>query len=250
MSMNPRRIASSLPGLPGRIRSAGFSFCASLCTSICICIFFSICFSGCNGWVEDPEGLTARSAAPAAGPDCASCHRYPLEDRNHDYHLFEAGGNRDLNGKITCLDCHSQSVRSASVVLFDSLYETPEGEKYGTVEFPNANDTTKGKPSFVIRSLPLVRIDTLFQNHPVALGDRPGAKPLFQEYVTALAHMNRQVDVSFDARNSDTVRFLGQKASYNPAQETCSAVACHPGDKPYSFGSVAKGLPELKDLEE
>jgi hypothetical protein len=68
--------------------------------------------------------------------------------------------------------------------------------------------------------------------------------------MTALAHMNRKVDVLFDARNSDSARFNGERASFNPKQETCSAVACHPGDKPYSFGSVAKGLPELKDQRE
>ncbi|MEO6096638.1 MAG: hypothetical protein ABIW76_13440 [Fibrobacteria bacterium] len=240
--MNARRIALSLPRLLGLVYAACFSVWFSVCLSVSL--------SACNGWVEDPADLTARSAVQAAGPDCASCHGYPLKDLNHEYHLVEAVGNRDLNGAITCLDCHSQSVRAAAVVLIDSLYETPEGEKYGTVDFPNANDTTKGKPSFVIRSLPLVDIDTLHQNHPVSLGVRPGPKPLFQEYVTALAHMNRVVDVSFDSRNSDTIRFLGQKAAYNPAQETCSAVACHPGNKPYSFGSVAKGLPELKDLEE
>jgi hypothetical protein len=245
MSMNARRIALFPLSRFGRAYAACFSIC-----SISLAIWSTVSLSACNGWVEDPADLTARSTASAAGPDCASCHGYPLKDLNHDYHLFDAAGNRDLNGKITCLDCHSQSLRSAAVVLFDSLYETPEGEKYGTVDFPNANDTTKGRPSFVIRSLPLVRIDTLLQNHPVPLDARPGSKPLFQEYVTALAHMNRKVDVDFDSRNSDTARFLGQRAAYNPARETCSAVACHPGDKPYSFGSVAKGLPEWKDQEE
>lgn len=238
--MSTPRNAFSLLGPLGRVYA--------LCFSACVCS--SLWLSSCDKLDGDPAELTARSAAPAAAPDCASCHGYPLQDLNHDYHLFRAGGNRDLNGDITCLDCHSRSLHAVAVVLFDTLYETPEGEKYGTVDFPNANDTTKGKPSFVIRSLPLVEIDTLHRNRPVPLGARPGSKPLFQEYVTALAHMNRVVDVDFDSRNSDTLRFRGQKAAYNPAQETCSAVACHPGNKPYSFGSVAKGLPELKDLEE
>jgi hypothetical protein len=208
--------------------------------------------AACGEFKADTAVLTARSAAPMEGLDCAACHGYPLKDPNHDYHLFEAVGDRDLNGRITCLDCHSQSLRSAAVVLFDSLYETPEGEKYGTVENPNPGDTTtvKGGPNFVIRSLPLVGIDTLRQNHPVAAPARSGAKPAFQEYLTALAHLNQKVDVVFDPRMSDTVRFPGERASYNPKQETCSAVACHPGDKPYSFGSVAKNLPVLKDQRE
>jgi hypothetical protein len=76
--------------------------------------------------------------------------------------------------------------------------------------------------------------------------DRPGAFPDFQEYVTSLAHMNGKVDVAFDPRNSDTAKFNGNSASWNPKQETCSAVACHPGPSAvYSFGSKAKNLPEI-----
>ena len=206
--------------------------------------------AACGELKADNAALTARTTAPLEGLDCAACHGYPLKDLNHGYHLFEAVGNRDLNGAITCLDCHAQSLRSVAVVLFDSLYETPEGERYGTVDNPNPGDTTKGAPSFVIRSLPLVGIDTLLQNHPLAAAARAGARPAFQEYLTALAHLNQKVDVIFDPRISDTARFKGEPASYNPKQETCSAVACHPGNKPYSFGSVAKGLPELKDQRE
>ena len=48
------------------------------------------------------------------------------------------------------------------------------------------------------------------------------------------------------------VQFGGDSATYNPTQESCSAVACHPGSGPkvYSWGSVAKGLPELKEIGE
>jgi hypothetical protein len=183
--------------------------------------------------------------------DCAACHGYPLKDLNHDYHLFEAVGSKYLNGKITCLDCHAQSIRSVSLVLLDSLFEKPDGEMHRTLENPDPAARTPASAgdtvTYRIRSLPLFQIDTLRQNHPVAAPARNGAKPAFQEYLTGLAHMNQKVDVVFDPRMSDTARFLGQPASYNPKQESCSAIACHPGNKPYSFGSVAKGLPILKD---
>jgi hypothetical protein len=210
--------------------------------------------AACGEFKGDTAVLTARSAAPMEGMDCAACHGYPLKDLNHDYHLFEAVGDRDLNGPITCLDCHSQSLRSVSLVLLDSLFEKPDGEKHSSLENPDPAARTPASKTdtvtYLIRSLPLFRVDTLRQNHPVTAPARSGAKPAFQEYLTAMAHMNRKVDVVFDPRISDTARFQGQPASYNPKQETCSAVACHPGEKPYSFGSVAKGLPELKDQRE
>jgi hypothetical protein len=210
--------------------------------------------TGCGEFKADTAVLTARSASPMEGLDCAACHGYPLKDLNHDYHLNDAVGNRDLNGKITCLDCHSQSLRSVALVLLDSVFEKPDGEQWKTLENPDpAARTTPSLPDTVtyhIRSLPLVDVDTLRQNHPVAAPGRAGAKPAFQEFLTALAHMNDKVDVVFDPRISDTARFKGEPASYNPKQETCSAVACHPGEKPYSFGSVAKGLPILKDQRE
>jgi hypothetical protein len=202
--------------------------------------------SACMEWNADESALTARTAPPQAGPDCASCHAYPLTDRNHKFHLIEEGsGNRDLNGKITCLDCHSKAIQFQAVTLFDTLFEdTVTGEVGGTLDHPNPLDTnSEGR---VIRTLSLVRVDTLNQHHPLLMPPRPGTPAKFQEYVTSLAHLNDRVDVDFDIRNSDTARFHGQFASYNPTQESCSAVACHPlPDKPFSFGSIAKGLPEL-----
>ncbi|MDQ3001625.1 MAG: hypothetical protein M3Y08_10235 [Fibrobacterota bacterium] len=209
---------------------------------------FCLCLGACGEWKMDSSELTARSSTPVMGPDCASCHGYPLKDLNHEYHLEKTAGNRDLNGKISCMDCHSQSIRFREVVLLDSVYEEASGEQYRTLIFPNPNDTSSD--GNVIRRLLLLEVDTLPQHQPVPAPDRPGAKPRFQEYITALAHMNEKVDVVFDSRNSMPGRFAGQQASYNPTQETCSAVACHPGDKPYSFGSVSKGLPILKDDRE
>lgn len=202
--------------------------------------------AGCGEWKTDSTELTARTSAADVGMDCASCHGYPLKDKNHDYHLRMTGGNRDLNGAITCLDCHSRSIQSHLVTLFDSAYEdTSTTEKFHTLAHPGPDDTTSdGKRG---RSLVLVEVDTLIQNHPIDAVERQGSITGFQEYVTGLAHLNHVVDVSFDPRDSRPDHFGGDSASYNPEKETCSAVACHPGpDKVYSWGSVRKSLPILK----
>jgi hypothetical protein len=66
------------------------------------------------------------------------------------------------------------------------------------------------------------------------------------EFMTGLAHLNGTVDVIFDPKHSDPARFGGVSATFNPKEETCSAVACHPGDNPYRFAAPSKGLPVLK----
>jgi hypothetical protein len=177
---------------------------------------------------------------------CDACHAYPLTDRNHDYHLATASASRLLNGPITCLDCHTHSLRSQTVVLFDTVYQdTATGEKSFTSLHPAATDrNSKGR---IIRSLTLIQVDTLRQNHPIAQPDRPGRQPLFQEYVTSLAHLNGVVDVAFNPKNSDPALYGGDSARFNPAQETCSAVACHPGGKDYRWAAPQKGLPRLPE---
>lgn len=200
---------------------------------------------GCDLWKNDSAILTARSTGPVLGSSCTACHGYPLKDKNHDYHLFKAGSNPELNGAITCLDCHAQSVKSQAVILFDTIYEdTATLEKWRTLRHPG--DTARTPDGLLIRALLFKGVDTLPQNHPVAMPNRPGTFPEFQEYVTSLAHMNGKVDVVFDPRNSQPAQFGGDSASYNPKMETCSALACHPGPGTvYSFGSKSKGLPML-----
>ena len=68
-----------------------------------------------------------------------------------------------------------------------------------------------------------------------------------QEYMTGLAHLNGTVDVEFDPKYSDPDRFGGASAAFHPAEETCSAVSCHPTDGPYRFAAPRKGLPGLKE---
>jgi hypothetical protein len=193
-----------------------------------------------------PGSLTRRSPDAAAGYACDACHAYPLTDRNHDYHLTIASGDRLLNGPITCLDCHARSVRSQVVVSIDSIYQdTATGERSFTSLHPDPTD--KNSEGRIIRSLTLVQVDTLRQNHPIAQPARPGARPLFQEYITAMAHLNGVVDVAFDPGNSAPALYGGDSARFDPRQETCSAVACHPGGRDYRWDAPRKGLPRLPE---
>lgn len=201
--------------------------------------------AACGEWKNDPDSLTAKSTAPVLGASCSACHGYPLQDTNHDYHLFKAGSNQDLNGAITCLDCHANSIKSRAVTLFDSVFQdTATLEIFFSLSHPgDSARTSEGKR---IRSLDLLRVDTRIQNHPIAMPTRPGALPDFQEYLTSIAHMNGKVDVNFDPRNSNPVEFGGDSASFNPKMETCSALACHPGPGAiYRFSSAAKGLKQM-----
>lgn len=202
--------------------------------------------AACGQWKADSSELTARETAPAQGMACDACHGYPLKDRNHDFHLTKADVSQLPNGRITCLDCHSRSIRSEQVVLIDSLFrDTITAEGARTLD--NPDPLARNSEGRIIRTQELAEIDTLHQTHPVVQPGRPITETGFHEYVTTLAHLNGTVDVAFHPRDSDPAKFDGDTAVYNPKQETCSAVACHPTvPKAFSFGSLAKGLPELK----
>ena len=209
-----------------------------------ILAFFLGPLFACRDWRSASETLTARAQTQVQGIACDACHAYPLTDRNHDFHLTTASSNRLLNGRITCLDCHARSIQSQTVILIDTLYQdTATGEKSFTLQHPNPQDTNSD--GRIIRSLTLIRMDTLTQNHPIAQPERPGDQPEFQEYVTVLAHLNGTVDVAFDPRNSDPAQYGGDSASFDLRQETCSAVACHPGGQDYRWAAPHKGLPAL-----
>ncbi len=199
----------------------------------------------CGDWKAPSDTLTARTASTSSGMACDACHAYPLTDRNHDYHLTIASSNRLLNGPITCLDCHSRSIGGEAVIVIDTVFQDTDGSRYFTSLHPDPEAATSGGKA--IRSLSLLQVDTLHQNHPVPRPGRPGSHPQFQEYVTALAHLNGTVDVAFDPRNSDPAQYGGDSAVFNPESETCSAVACHPGGKDYRWAAPSKGLSALPE---
>ena len=192
----------------------------------------------CGDFKMESGELTARTASAPLGPNCASCHAYPLTDTNHTYHL-KAGSNKLVNGTITCLDCHSTALAFKTVILPDSIFKDSVGNEWSALDLPK--DTG-------IRTFPLVRVDTVTQDHAIPLPPRPGKVPDFQEYVTSLAHMNGKVDVVFHKRVSRPDEFEGLKAEFNPKTETCSAMSCHPGgiSPEWRFASLRRNLIQLE----
>ncbi|MDB5051244.1 MAG: hypothetical protein JWO30_4315 [Fibrobacteres bacterium] len=181
--------------------------------------------------------LTAHSTAAQTGPDCASCHGYLLNDSNHLFHLLKADSNKAVNGSVTCLDCHSTAIAFRVSPILDSIFVDSFGGTWSSLDYPK---------SAGIRAFRLERVDTVQQHRPIPLPARPGAKPLYQEYVTALAHCNNVVDVVFDSRITDSVKYSGAQARYDAKQQTCSAVACHERENPYRWAAPSKGLSGLK----
>lgn len=203
------------------------------------CLFWIGCaalLAACGEWKTDRQELTSVTAALLPGPDCSSCHAYVLQDSNHLFHLYTADSSKLINGPVTCLDCHSTSIAYNTVALADSIFRDPQGATWSSLDYPKSQ---------VIRAYPLLRVDTVRQHRPVPAPPRPGEAPGYQEYVTALAHCNGVVDVAFDARVSDTANFSGSRATYNPKEQTCSAIYCHERVNPYRWGAPSKGLPGL-----
>lgn len=186
----------------------------------------------------DSSSLRADSPIRPASPGCSACHPYSLQDPDHFTHLVYNGEVylKKVNGFISCLDCHRTAMQAAPEIVFDSLYQDSQGTILSTVDSRGA-----------FRQMPgiLIRVDTLEHHRPVPLNDNVPQAGALREWVTGLAHMNGKVDVVFDPSVSDTARYQGARAEFNPKLETCSAVSCHLHDGPYRFQACSKGLPEL-----
>ena len=204
--------------------------------------------SACGDWKTDPDTLTARTG-PAAGMACNACHAYPPQDSNHLYHLYQTVPDKTINGPVTCLSCHRNSLKSQEVAVADTFFRNPDPlgnpPEVSSVNYPIVSpaDTL----AIQARSWPIDSVVLWPQTHPVLQPGRPVPPPDsgLAEYMTGLAHLNGIIDVVFDPKHSDLTRF-GDSAAFNPRQETCSAVSCHPTDGPYRFAAPAKGLPGLK----
>lgn len=219
---------------------------------LAIAAFAGLIWAGCSGSEREGGSLTARDPAAARGMDCAACHAYPPRDTNHLYHLYREVADKRFNGVITCLDCHRGSLQAREIVLIDTFFrdsdpDTDRPGRYSSLDFPVGDPPDPF--ALRIRSWPVDTLIVRNQNRPVAQPGRAIPDSGVADFITALAHLNGTVDVRFDAKLSDPARF-GDSASFNPKQETCSAVACHPGDGPYRFASPRKGLPALPIEEE
>jgi len=197
----------------------------------------ALIWAACTELAQSPETLTAKTTGPVPGPDCASCHAYPLRDTNHVYHMFYSDSSITNDRPITCLHCHDRSIAARMETYRDSIFMDTNGNEYHGLDFPEDKE---------LRTFPLVRVETLTVRRAVPAPAREGTLPVLQEWVTSLAHLNGTVDVEFNSTSQDTARWHGQRATFNPQQETCSAVACHPNHGPYRWADPARGLTLLK----
>jgi hypothetical protein len=203
----------------------------------------------CGTWKTDPATLTARSA-PGAAMACNSCHAYPPQDSNHVYHLYQTVPDKFANGEITCLACHRNSLQAREVVVLDTFFRNPDPD--GDIPYVssiNSPVTPTSDPFYTLaRGWPVDSVVARHQTHAIAQSGQPPMAPgEIAEFMTGLAHLNGTVDVAFDPKYSEPAKFGGMSATFNPKEETCSAVACHPGPDPYRFAAPRKGLPGLKE---
>jgi hypothetical protein len=207
---------------------------------LCLGAAGAVCLLACDAL--DHEALTARTVSAPQGMTCSGCHAYPLMDMNHAYHLLNADTARiskNINGSITCLDCHRGSMASREFPILDSIC-ADNLKPSGWSSLDEGEDFAKCLAKF-----PLARVDTIRQHRPVPLPERPGEVPLLQEWMTGVAHMNGTVDVEFDPRVSDTLESPAG-AAWDPEAMTCSAVACHEHHGHYRWAVPSRGLTGLR----
>jgi hypothetical protein len=194
-----------------------------------------VLFWGCE--TSHRNDLQALASAEPMGPNCASCHYYPPRDPNHVFHLsnFTAFSK---NGNITCRDCHTESILGHPTLVFDSIFVKDDslnrplqwnGLAYPDFEF--------------IRDWILLRVDTLHQIRPVEQPGYTQSTGYLKQWMTGVAHLNGVIDVDIDSINSDTSRFEGHWAVFNPSEQSCSAVQCHRTGVDYRWPNPSKGLP-------
>ena len=102
--------------------------------------------------------------------------------------------------------------------LIDTLFMDSLGNVYPSSDYPD---------SPILRTFSIAGMDTVQRQSPVPSPARPGTVPAYQEYITGLAHCNGKVEVTFNARSTNTRKFSGADPQYDYQAQTCSAVACH-----------------------
>ncbi len=165
-------------------------------------------FSGCDSvpGLEADASLTARDAAHApSAPDCASCHKYPLSDINHYYHLSLANppDSQVLERPTTCLDCHFNSTRHFS-------FSAGGQSRFRPLPTLFAVDTSRGAGV-------AEEIDSLIRTYARAGKTVP--------WRTGPLHLNGTVDVTLAPDNVAAPTL--PSAAYRPRDFSCSAVSCH-----------------------
>jgi hypothetical protein len=232
-------------------------------------------FIGCNlnlAQSSDTAPLTSKNSnSTPAQPSCSSCHPYALNDVNHFWHLSAMADSLNqthvrLNGTITCMDCHFNSIQHFHYIRIDTIWIDSNGKYTYQQTYPNEpivqidtfdsyrpvpSGTTDTTSSFGVKrtnptNLPdslrtLGQVDTtrglLLGQEVDTLIARYAAVGQLVSWRTGRAHNNGQVDVSFPPNN--LVNPAAASTDYNPTEYSCSEVACHT----YTHGKYRWPLP-------
>jgi hypothetical protein len=179
---------------------------------------------GCIKQLEPNDvELTGPKQASRTAPNCAGCHKFPLNDVNHHFHFFIAGGVGAVDAekhpllKPTCMDCHYGSIGH-------QVYGVLDGTPPGAIPLPwgwDGENIDKDSLNF--------KIDSAAKIGQVL------------EWMTGKKHMNKRVDVEFPP--SIVPDSVLRDSAYSPTDYSCSNIGCH-GEpaKKYRWANKSKGL--------
>lgn len=214
-----------------------------------------ICAAGLAGceWPKldpDPLALTASSPDPAAAPNCASCHPYPLPDVHHQFHVMGSSSNLhnvslpSRNGPITCMDCHFHSIKHFTYAYPDSIWADADGNEHRS---PAAEGDT------------LVRVDVYQRFKPFLANTRPetegtalaasidsqviraASTGALVQFMTDWAHNDQHEQLDFAPNNVTPPEKL--TLAFRPEDLSCSSIACHNRpERLYRWASRERGL--------
>ncbi len=215
-------------------------------------------FTACDlvpGFTPSASLKAGSGPAPLIGPNCASCHQYPLTDVHHIYHLVSNNVNSDnlgrpqLNGYTTCMDCHFNSIRHFSYFHYDTVWVDVNGDTLYQHTSPTDRigaihayhryhplpygvfDTTQGEAL-------ADSIDTL-----IVQKSRVGK---LVEWMTSTAHDNGQIDVIFAPNDVDADSVV---AAFHPKDLSCSTIACHNAPDVYRWANASMGLSQCPSVD-
>lgn len=222
-------------------------------------ILASIGFWGCNPFppvnAQSELNLVVNPALPRQAPDCAQCHKYPLNDVHHGYHIYSINVNRDqfgdpkLNAMVTCMDCHFTSIQHFQYTRHDTTWMDAEGNQITHKTLPT--DQIMGIESYQLyRPMPYEPVDT---TRGRALADDLDSNMVhvfdvgkILHWMTGSTHNDGKVDVNFPPNNIVIPGALD--TAYRPSDLSCSLVACHQVDERYRWVDPRKGLGQCPSL--
>lgn len=221
--------------------------------------------AGCNLYppvkVQNRIATAPSELSGRQGPNCASCHAYPLTDVHHAYHMMSIQVNTNqfgydkLNGYMTCMDCHFKSIQHFSYGIYDTSWVDSAGNPV----------TERTRPSDRIAGIDSARlfrpIPYDFQNPSVVLDTTLGrvlaevidtlsvhqvATGKLVEWMTGSAHNNGRIDVDMAPNNVAIPESLA--TAFRPRDLSCSMVQCHVIAERYRWSNAKTGLGQCPSL--